>query len=51
MTDQALPCADKLAMETIQAARAAALVAELQHGTKLKTYKCSHCQLWHLASA
>ena len=53
MTDHSsnLPCAEKLALDTQKQARAAAVVAELQHGTKLKVYKCHHCNLWHLASA
>lgn len=46
-----LPCAEKLAFDTQKQARAAAVVAELQHGTKLTTYRCIHCGLWHLASA
>ncbi len=50
MYDELLPCADKLAFDTNKQARAAAVVAELQHGAKLKTYLCRHCQLWHLAS-
>jgi hypothetical protein len=47
----ALPCADKLAFDTQKEAKAAAVVADHQHGTKLKTYCCKHCGLWHLASA
>jgi hypothetical protein len=52
MTDEPapLPCADKLAFDTEQAARAAANVAEYQHGTRLKVYACRHCGLWHLSS-
>jgi hypothetical protein len=49
MTEE-LACADKLAFETREQAEAGALVAELQHGTKLHVYQCRHCQLWHLAS-
>jgi hypothetical protein len=45
-----LPCADKLAFDTQKQAQAAAVVAEYQHGTKLKTYRCKHCGLWHLSS-
>lgn len=45
-----LPCAEKLGFDTAKQARTAATVAELQHGTKLKTYRCGHCGLWHLAS-
>lgn len=43
-----LPCAGKLALDTIVQAEAAATVAEHQHGTKLAPYKCQHCRLWHL---
>lgn len=45
-----LACADKLAFDTQKAADAAAVVADYQHGTKLKSYLCRHCHLWHLAS-
>jgi hypothetical protein len=45
-----LPCHDKLAFDTQRQAQAAANVADYQHGTKLKTYKCKHCGLWHLSS-
>ena len=53
MTDepQALPCADKLAFDTPRQARAAANVAQYQHGTKLKVYQCRYCHLWHLSSS
>jgi hypothetical protein len=44
------PCSDKLAFDTRKQAAAAAVVAEYQHGTQLKTYHCRHCRLWHLAS-
>lgn len=45
-----LPCAEKLAFDTFKAARSAVVVAELQHGTKLRAYKCRYCSLWHLAT-
>ncbi|MBP7820806.1 hypothetical protein KA025_01100 [Candidatus Saccharibacteria bacterium] len=48
--DESLPCAEKLAFDTKKAAETSALVAKYQHGTLLKTYKCRHCGLWHLAS-
>lgn len=50
-TDESLPCADKLAFDTRQAAQAAATVAAYQHGTQLVAYHCRYCGLWHLASA
>ena len=43
-------CADKLAFDTQKQARTAAIVADHQHGTQLKTYKCKVCHLWHLAT-
>lgn len=46
----ALPCTEKLAFDTQKQAEAAANVAEYQHGTKLKAYRCRHCSLWHLSS-
>jgi hypothetical protein len=46
-----LPCSEKLSFDTKVAAEGAATYANFQHGTKLKVYKCSHCKLWHLASA
>jgi hypothetical protein len=48
--EQTLPCKDKLAFDTRKQAQAAATTALYQHGTKLKTYKCRHCGLWHLSS-
>lgn len=48
--DAILPCTDKLAFDTKKAADASAVVADYQHGTKLKSYMCKHCGLWHLAS-
>lgn len=49
-TNTSLPCQDKLGFDTQKQARAAAVVADYQHGAKLKVYRCSHCQLWHLSS-
>ena len=45
-----LPCAEKLAFDTKKQAEAAATVADYQHDTKLATYRCQYCQLWHLKS-
>ena len=45
-----LPCADKLAFDTSTQAMGSAVAIKWQRGTKLKTYKCKYCQLWHLAS-
>jgi len=45
-----LPCNDKLRFDTQAEANAAALLAQHQHNSKLKSYKCRHCSLWHLAS-
>ena len=45
-----LPCSEKLCFDTQKQAATAATVAQHQHGTKLKVYKCKHCNLWHLAS-
>lgn len=44
------PCVDKLAFDTPKQAKAAAVVADLQHGTKLKVYHCRFCDLWHLST-
>jgi hypothetical protein len=46
----ALTCNEKLAFDTQKAADAAAVVADYQHGTKLKSYQCRLCGLWHLAT-
>ena len=45
-------CQDKLAFSTQKEAWAAATVARFQYGggTRLKAYRCKHCDLWHLAS-
>jgi hypothetical protein len=45
-----LPCKDKLAFDTQREAQATATVAEYRYGSKLKTYLCRHCNLWHLSS-
>lgn len=52
MTSEAteLPCTDKIAFDTVEAARATATVSEHRYGTKLKVYRCRHCGLYHLAS-
>lgn len=44
------PCKDKMAFDSKKEAEDTARVAEHQHGTKLKVYKCRSCSLWHLAS-
>jgi hypothetical protein len=49
-TKEQLPCVEKLVFDTQVQAKAAATVAEYQHGTKLKAYHCHYCHLWHLAS-
>jgi hypothetical protein len=45
-----LPCADKLIFDTQRLASATANVAQYQHGTVLRPYRCRYCQLWHLTS-
>lgn len=45
-----LPCSDKLVFNTKKEADAAAVAVDWQRGTKLKSYKCKHCGLWHLSS-
>lgn len=46
-----LPCADKLAFDTPEQARATATVSEHRYGGKLNVYKCQYCQLYHLSSS
>ncbi len=46
-----LPCADKLAFDTREAAQATATVSEHRYATKLKVYKCRYCSLYHLSSS
>lgn len=45
-----LPCVDKLAFDSLKEAQAAATVSEWRYGSRLKVYKCRHCQLYHLAT-
>lgn len=45
-----LPCQDKARYSTQKESMAAATVAKYQHGSKLSTYKCKYCELWHLAT-
>ncbi|HSW80007.1 MAG TPA: hypothetical protein VLG47_04485 [Candidatus Saccharimonadales bacterium] len=49
--ETSLPCAEKLAFDTIKEAQATATVSEWRHGGKLKVYKCRHCHLYHLATS
>lgn len=49
-TVSVLPCAEKMAFDTQQEANAAGIAAEWQHGGALHSYRCRHCQLWHLSS-
>jgi hypothetical protein len=49
--DPTLPCEGKLRFATQKEANAAGVVAEHQHGTKLKVYQCRQCGWWHLASS
>lgn len=51
MSDEPLPCAEKLAFATPEAARATATVSEHRYGSKLKVYRCRYCQLYHLSSS
>lgn len=46
-----MPCAEKLAFNTKDEAKAAAMFADYTYGSKLKVYKCTHCGLWHLSSS
>ncbi|HMS50433.1 MAG TPA: hypothetical protein PKA02_03300 [Candidatus Saccharibacteria bacterium] len=50
--DTTLPCADKLAFDTQNQAKAVAATSAYQRGLtpKLKAYRCKHCGLWHLAT-
>lgn len=50
MDNDVLPCADKIAFDTLKQAQTAAVVAEYQHGSSLAPYCCKYCALWHLAS-
>lgn len=45
-----LPCVDKLAFDTKDQANAAGTASDWQYGIKLKSYRCRHCELWHLSS-
>ena len=46
----ALPCAEKLAFDTVTQASVSANVVKYQHGTDVVPYKCQYCSLWHLSS-
>jgi hypothetical protein len=50
MNEEPLPCADKLAFDTVAAAEATATVSEYRYGGKLKVYTCRYCHLYHLSS-
>jgi hypothetical protein len=46
----ALPCAEKLAFDTKKEADATANVAHYRYGSRVHSYKCRFCGLWHLSS-
>jgi hypothetical protein len=48
---ESLPCADKIAFDTPEAAQATGTVSEWRYGGKLKAYKCKYCHLYHLSTA
>lgn len=48
--DLQLPCASKLAFDTIKEARVIKLLSEQRYHSKLKAYRCPYCHLFHLAS-
>lgn len=43
-------CKEKLAFDNKEQAEGAAVYIKHLHGTRLKTYKCKNCTLWHLAT-
>lgn len=43
-------CNKKAIYKTKAEANGAGLLAEHQHGVKLRSYKCKLCSFWHLAS-
>ncbi len=43
-------CSKKISFDTEKQAKNAATVAKHQHGSRLKVYKCTKCQLWHLST-
>jgi hypothetical protein len=45
-----LPCAEKLAFDNKKDADATANVAHYRYGSRVHSYKCRHCGLWHLSS-
>lgn len=48
--EEILPCAEKLTFDTKKAAQASATTAGFHYAGKVKPYKCSYCNLWHLAT-
>jgi hypothetical protein len=45
-----LPCAEKLAFDTVTQAAASANVVQYRYGSSVHPYKCGFCGLWHLSS-
>jgi hypothetical protein len=45
-----LPCADKLAFDTLKEAKGVAVTSEYRYGSKLKVYQCRYCHQYHLAT-
>jgi hypothetical protein len=43
-------CREKVVFNTQAEANAAGVAAKYRYGTKLKSYRCKDCNMWHLAS-
>jgi len=46
-----MDCDQKMSFDSEQEAQQTAIVAKHQHGSELKPYNCSKCDLWHLSSS
>lgn len=49
-SESSLPCAEKMTFDSQKQAEATATTVGWQRGSKVKAYKCQHCELWHLSS-
>ncbi len=51
MSEEPLPCANKIAFDSRQQAEATATTSEYWYGHRLHVYLCRYCHLWHLSTS
>jgi len=49
-SDDTLPCGDKIAFDSLEAAEVTATTSDYWYGQRPHAYRCRYCDLWHLSS-